>query len=286
MSLTQRVKQGFLRLPQLEKALLIGGFILMLSPLLPWYDNRGAAGIGQTYLGVQGPMFVVGILVAALGAFFFLKMFLPLTGRNFFMKRKNGGVALAVGFQSLLLILVANSIFFHPEFGINVSHKATRFGMIFAFAGVATLLVAGYFCYKKQKDMTPEEVIEEMKARPLPPVDPVISSYQDEPETSFMPSYSVPVRTESSTYEEPEVGGIPPRPDSPYSRPEGAYQGDPLQLDAKTRYKMMQSKARANLWQGRSDDGNSASGLSSLRAAEDRTNRSIITENMKIRTDL
>ena len=63
MSLTQRVKQGFLRLPMVKKAILLASGVLMLSVVLPWYDNRNSFGVGETYLGIQGPLFLVGVLV-------------------------------------------------------------------------------------------------------------------------------------------------------------------------------------------------------------------------------
>ncbi|MEK7146385.1 MAG: hypothetical protein AAB802_04380 [Patescibacteria group bacterium] len=228
MSLNQRIKQGFLRLPALDKALLFGSLLLTVSPLMPWFDNRNSSGVGESYLGVEGPLFVVGILVGVLGAVSFLQMFLPLMGKNFFKNRKHGGIALIMGFQALLLIGVANSVFFHPEFGSNVTAKTTRFGLIFAFVSVGILIVGGYLANRR----APKEV--------------------EEPEEEEA-EYSSPISTPS--YSSPMPTYTPPAPAAPSSSVSPLFNNstpsgvDPLTLDARTRYRMMNSSARTNLWQ-------------------------------------
>lgn len=285
MSVFRRAKQGFLRLPTLDKALLLASGLLMVSPLLPWYDNRNTFGVGDSFLGVQGPMFLIGALVCALGLVAVLQMALPLFGKNFFKRRQNGSLALIVGGQALLLVAVANSIFFHPLFGSNVAHKATRFGMFTTYAAVGILIVGGYFAMRKAKkgDVT-EDVLEgieddfdeyeEEEDFARPPVTPV--------QRVETPRFTETINLQEQTRN--EVPSYPVRADSPYSRPEGAYQGDPLQLDAKTRYKLARQKQRSqeaesNLWQKPS--GGTSSGFGSLDRVEKQ-----VSDNMKIRTDL
>ncbi|OGJ43563.1 hypothetical protein A2974_02150 [Candidatus Peregrinibacteria bacterium RIFCSPLOWO2_01_FULL_48_20] len=218
MSLTQRVKQGFLRLPLMKKAILTGSAALAVSTVLPWYDLRNSFGVGATYLGIQGPLFVIGLLVLGCGLVSFFNMFFPLMGRQFFNLRKRGGsTAMTLGGQALLLLLVANSIFYHPDFGAAVSSKATRFGMVLAFASIGLMIIAGWMARRKEDEENDnvEDVLE--AAAPVTPVS--------------TPSYSVPVT------------GMAARPTV-----------DPLTLDARTRYKMMRSQGRYssnaqnNLW--------------------------------------
>ena len=224
MSLTQRVKQGFLRLPLMKKAILTGSAALAVSTVLPWYDLRNSFGVGATYLGIQGPLFVIGLLVLGCGLVSFFNMFFPLMGRQFFNLRKRGGsTAMILGGQALLLLLVANSVFYHPDFGAAVSSKATRFGMVLAFASIGMMIIAGWVARRKEdeEDDKEEDILEEVT--PVP--------------TYSVPSYSAP------------VSSIPSRPTY------GANQSvDPLTLDARTRYKMMRSQGRYssnaqnNLW--------------------------------------
>jgi len=251
MSLTQRMKQGFLRLPFVKKSVMVAGAATAVSTLMPWYDMRNSVGIGNTYLGIQGPLFVVGLLVLGFGAASFLNLFLPLAGKSFFnLKRKGGVVSMVLGAQSLLLLLVANTTFYHPDFGLALSNKTTRFGMMMAFLSAGLMVISGYFARKyeavhgEEAELFVEEEMPQSYATPMPS------------------SYAAPERRVQSSLMDMGAG-------------EGAGVGsgvDPLTLDAKTRYKMMQSQmrysssAKTNLWgSGRgsafgSTDGSELSG--------------------------
>ncbi len=230
MSLTQRVKQGFLRLPLMKKAILVSSAGLMLSTVMPWYDQRNSFGIGDTYLGIQGPLFVIGALVLVCGAVSFFNILFPLMGRGFFnLKKRGGSTSLFLGAQSFVFLLISNTIFYNPDFGSAVSSKTTRFGMVLAFVSIGTMIVSGWLIRRKEGD--DENDIEDI----LSEVEPV-DTYSVPVVSSSMPTYTTP--TQQS------------RPVAPVSSV------DPLTLDARTRYKMMQSQGRysssaqTNLWGG------------------------------------
>lgn len=217
MSLNQRVKQGFLRLPPSKKGILLSSGLLMVSTLMPWYDERNSFGVGETYLGIQGPLFLVGLLVLSFGAITFFNLFFPLMGRNFFNLRHRGGsVALIFGTQSLLLLAVANSVFYHPEFGLNLANKGTRFGMMMALFSVGLMILTGFLTRRKENNETLEmdanvEPVEMARAATVSPV--------------FTPM---------------------PVPQAMGGETVNAAVVDPLTLDAKTRYRMMQTQNRTN----------------------------------------
>lgn len=209
MSVTQRVKQGFLRLPFARKTILISSGALAISPLLPWYDNRNSFGIGESYLGIQGPLFLIGFLIMGFGIINFSNLFFPLLGKNFFqLRRKTGATSFMLGAQGLLLLVLANSVFFHPAFGEAVNKKSGA-GMFVAFMSLGIMLISGYLARRKDSEEEPEP-IEMVNEIPEP-----------------MPS---PVQS----YERPHVS------------PQPASSVDPLTLDPKTRYKMMQAQMRQN----------------------------------------
>lgn len=245
MSLTQRLKQGFLRLPPMKKVILISSFTLCVSTVLPWYDQRNNFGVGDTFLGIQGPLFAVGLVVLGCGAVSFFNMFLPLMGRNFFdLKRKSGSLALSLGTQALLLLLVANSIFFHPEFASTINSKATRFGMMTAFFSIGALMIAGWWVNRKEKAVAAGGGEERED-----------DGFEDTYVAPVRASEEVPVETASRPlYTQPSFNTVQERP--AYSQPvqQAATPVDPLTLDAKTRYKMLKSQghyspnARNNLW--------------------------------------
>ena len=237
MSLTQRLKQGFLRLPPMKKVVLVSSFTLCVSTVMPWYDQRNNFGVGDTYLGLQGPLFMIGAIMLLCGAVSFFNMFLPLLGRNFFdLKRKTGSVALLMGSQALLLLVVANSIFFHPAFAATVNNKMTRFGMAIAFFSVGAMMISGWWTRRKDRSGVEEEQVMEEFTEPI--ATPV--------QAPSYPVSEVPVQT--NTYEQA-------RPAAPsYGTPQSTV--DPLTLDARTRYRLMKSQgrfsstARNNLWGG------------------------------------
>jgi hypothetical protein len=239
MALTKRVKQGFLRLSMAKKVVLLSSGALMVSAVLPWYDNRNSFGVGETFLGVQGPLFLLGIFVFSFGAISFFNIFLPLLGKNFFkLKRKIGAVAMMLGAQSLFLLLIANSVFYHPSFGTNISHKGIRFGMLVAFISIGFMVSSGWLTHRREKKGEFDEEMEDFMVAP-------------EPAPAPEPIQHIQSATKPLTY--------------------GTYEGDPLKLDAKTRYKMMKQQqrrstnAQENLWGSDSEQ---------------------VRENMKIRTDL
>lgn len=235
MSVTQRIKQGFLRTPMVQKIVLLSSALLMISPILPWFDSKNSSNIGETYIGVSGPLFLVGILVMTFGAISFFNLFLPLMGKNFFkLRKKSGLVSMLLAIQSLFLIGIANSVFFHPSFGSNISNKGTRFGMFVSVVAIGLMVGAGYLTHRKEKNGEIEDIEdimtnEEVTPSPVQAVPRPVSSartYEPAPRPN---SYSVPVNNSSS----------------PSSVPSDAYGGgDPLLLDPKTRYKMMQAQAR------------------------------------------
>lgn len=232
----------------MKKVILISSFTLSLSTVLPWYDQRNNFGVGETYLGLQGPLFTVGLIVLGCGAVSFFNLFLPLFGRNFFdLKRKTGALALTLGVQSLLLLLVANSIFFHPDFASTINNKGTRFGMILAFFSIGALMISGWWVRRKERaggEGDEQEYEMEDSARPL-----------------ATPSEAIPVETvyETPYYEpvRPAYSVAPVAPVAPATPvAQAAHEVDPLTLDARTRYKMMKAQghysasARNNLWGG------------------------------------
>ncbi|MFA5789025.1 MAG: hypothetical protein WC924_04130 [Candidatus Gracilibacteria bacterium] len=215
----------------MKKVILVSSLTLCVSTVMPWYDQRNNFGVGDTFLGIQGPLFAVGLVVLGCGAVSFFNIFLPLMGRNFFdLKRKSGSLALSLGTQALLLLLVANSVFYHPEFAITINNKGTRFGMIAAFFSIGALIISGWWTRRKEK-----------------------AGVEGEEHENEMEDFITPVESASRPlYTQPSFNTVQ---DRPIQQPiQSAASIDPLTLDAKTRYKILKSQghysasARNNLW--------------------------------------
>lgn len=240
MSITKRVQQGFLRLPFAKKTILISSALLMISPVLPWYDNRNSVGVGESFIGLKGPLFLVGVFCLSFGAISFFNLFLPLLGKNFFkLRRKAGAVSAILGMQCLFLLIIANSVFFHPSFGLTGASKGTRFGMIAAFFATALMLIGGWLAHRKEKNGEEDEM-EEVMTHATPVQQP----------------FTRPVQTVQSVPSSAVQNPAPIRRAEPVQDVPSAFTGDPLTLDAKTRYKLMRARqrqsqaAKDNLWGG------------------------------------
>lgn len=150
MSLT-RLKETFFGLPKQIKFVGIGSLVLAISTLLPWYGDLDSYKIGDEFLGVTGPASFVGIVVLALaGLSLWLFSYRLLEKRMPRLPVREGIVHLFVAAESLFLLIVVNSIFFHPKFGVNITLKESRFGMTLAVLGSVLIFVGGYLLNKEE----------------------------------------------------------------------------------------------------------------------------------------
>lgn len=141
-----------MRLDVTHKWLLLGSAVAAIGALLPWYADLDAFGAGDRFLGVTGPLFLVGLMVLASAVFAGVWVLFPALGKRLPpLPVKDGALYMFLGIQDLLLLLVANSVFFHPKFGVNIILKKTQFGMVMAGVGVLVMIWSGYQIYKKSK---------------------------------------------------------------------------------------------------------------------------------------
>lgn len=173
------IQQGFQKLSGSMKLVGIGSLILAISTLLPWYADLDAFQVGDMFLGVTGPAsFVgIGILLLSLGSFGIFMAHL-LEKRVFKLPVKESVYHLFVGIESLFLLFIVNSIFFHTKFGVNISLKESRFGMLLALISAAVITVGGYYELKmerKTEDYIGKleplvQVKPEIQPKPMPPM--------------------------------------------------------------------------------------------------------------------
>ncbi len=143
-----------MRLDVTRKWLLLGSAVAAIGALLPWYADLDAFGAGDRFLGVTGPLFLVGLMVLASAIFAGVWVLFPTLGKRLpSLPVKEGALYIFLGVQDLLLLLVANSVFFHPKFGVNIVLKKTQFGMVMTGLGVLIMVWSGYQIYKKSAMM-------------------------------------------------------------------------------------------------------------------------------------
>jgi hypothetical protein len=172
-----RIKETFFRLPKHTKFIGIGALILAIATLLPWYADLDSYKIGDEFLGITGPASFVGIVILLLSGLslwiFSYRLFERHVPR---LPVREAILHLFVAVESLFLLLLVNSIFFHPKFGVNITLKESRFGMTFAIIGAMVLFIGGYLQNKEEIAKEGEEgklePLIKMEERPHAPVAP------------------------------------------------------------------------------------------------------------------
>ncbi len=147
-SLTDRIKEFSTQ----QKLVFWGSVAVMVSVFFPWYSDLDAFKTGDTFLGITGPLYLAGVLLLGISTISALTMI----SRNMHEKIERIFSAIgnfymmAAGFSAFLLLL-ANSVYFHPKFGVNIAIKESRMGMLIALAGVIGLGIGGYMMRKSHR---------------------------------------------------------------------------------------------------------------------------------------
>lgn len=147
-SLRERIKEFTTE----QKLVFWGSTLMVASVFFPWYSDLDAFKTGDTFLGITGPLYLAGVLLLGIGVIAASTM-ISRTMRdkmerifsvigNFYM--------MAAGFSAFLLLL-ANSVYFHPKFSMNIVIKESRLGMFIALAGVIALGMGGYMMRKQHR---------------------------------------------------------------------------------------------------------------------------------------
>jgi len=148
----RRLSAAISRLETTQKWILFSAVLVGLSTILPWYEDLDAFGAGDLYLGITGPLFLVGLMVFASAAMVAYWIVAPAMGKRVpSLPIKDGALFTFLGLQDLMMLLVANSVFFHPKFGVNITLKNTQFGMVLAAIGVLFMIWSGYRLYRKEE---------------------------------------------------------------------------------------------------------------------------------------
>lgn len=166
-----------------EKLVMWGSVLCFISAFLPWYRDIDRFGTGFQFLGITGPLYLVGLFFAALGLTIFGTLFIKRVRQKIldFGFQMTNFYLLSAGFLLFLLILT-NSVYFHENFGVNITSKEFRFGMLIGFIGVGLLFV-GTFLQRRSRglslniedilsDNVGQKPLVELPGRPHQPLEP------------------------------------------------------------------------------------------------------------------
>lgn len=126
-----------------RKMLLLGSGLTAISVFLPWYSDMDRFNVGDTFLGITGPLYLTGFIILAAGLASFSIIMKQLMGRGETrLPMKEGSFHLFSSILSVAMLVLTNSVYFHPKFGISIADKSLGFGIIIAFAGTGAWLFA------------------------------------------------------------------------------------------------------------------------------------------------
>lgn len=153
----KRIPQVVHELP-FERKLLAGGSLLMiLSVFLPWYQDIDSFKTGDMFLGINGPLYLVGASILVLSAINIGLVISTSLGRKIpLFGLKHSTFFLGSGLVSFYLMMIVNSVYFHPKFGFNITVKESQFGMFFAFISASLMTIGGYLSTREKSSILKE----------------------------------------------------------------------------------------------------------------------------------
>ncbi len=141
------------RLSSDQKLNIIGSTLLIISLFANWFSDKDVFRSGDTFSGLNGPLYLMGysILILAIGnlllglgqAFKF-----PII-RNF-SKSNVGKQQMGIGFGTMYLLVLVNSVYFHPQFGLNILSKKSEAGVLLALVASVLICIGGYLAYRQK----------------------------------------------------------------------------------------------------------------------------------------
>lgn len=139
-----------------------GGFLAAISVFMPWYQDLDRFNTGFEFYGITGPLYLVGLFFLATGALILGSLFVA-SVRDKIKKlgfQLSHFYSLSAGFLGFLFVLT-NSVYFHENFGVNITEKAFRFGMVFAVVGIFSLFVGSVFLGRERPKTTSSDLFGE-----------------------------------------------------------------------------------------------------------------------------
>jgi len=220
---TKRVSDIFKELTYDKKLLGIGSLILIASVFLPWYQDMDSFNTGDMFLGVTGPLYLVGFTLLAIGVLNLFLLVSEFSGKKVsYMPFKSSSIYLASGLFIFYALMVVSSVYFHQKFGINITVKQSQFGMFTTFIAASLITIGGYLIGRDKKTLL-KEFQDEAKGKVT--AEPFIKMpEQEKPKENIRPE---PVINQP----QPQRQAVPAPQPKPPSTPEQATESNNVDKD-------------------------------------------------------
>lgn len=139
-------------LPILKKIVLLGAFFMTIGVFMPWYNDIDKFRIGESFLGISGPLYLAGFLVFLAGAASLFVIIMQLMEKSLpKLPLKELQLHILGSILSFLMLVLTASVYFHPKFGVNLTDKSVGFGMILAFIGAGLILLGSILSLRSKE---------------------------------------------------------------------------------------------------------------------------------------
>jgi hypothetical protein len=136
-----------------QKLTMLGSLLLMLSLFLNWFSDKDVFRSGDTYSALGGPLYLAGLTMLLLAAVNIGLLILSALRQKRVVdmgESRQGKIQMIAGFASMYLLMLINSVFFHPRFGLNILEKKPEIGVMLALAATVMICCGGYLSYRKK----------------------------------------------------------------------------------------------------------------------------------------
>ncbi len=153
----KRINQLIKELPFEKKLMGAGSVLLALSVFFPWYQDLDSFKTGDVFLGITGPLYLLGISLLGLAVFNIALIVSDALDKKMpLFAVKPASFFLASGLITFYLLMAINSIYFHNKFGVNITVKESQFGMFLAFIAASLMTIGGYLSGREKKTLMKE----------------------------------------------------------------------------------------------------------------------------------
>ena len=153
----KRINQLIADMPFERKLLGAGAILMAISTFLPWYRDLDSFKTGDVFIGLSGPLYLIGFTILAMSIIDILLVFVEGTEKKLPISSvKPATFYLGSGLVAFYLLLVVNAVYFHNKFGVNITIKESQFGMFMAFIAASLITIGGYLATREKSSLIRE----------------------------------------------------------------------------------------------------------------------------------
>jgi len=149
-SLKNQIVKKVSKWPLEKKISAIFSVLLIVSLFFNWYNDTDIFHTGETYNALNGPLYLAGYTILTLAILNLAISFEKIKLFGYAVNNKNRGkLQMFLGFLNLYFLILINSAYFHPQFGLNLLAKKAGICSMLALIATVMIAIGGYLTFRK-----------------------------------------------------------------------------------------------------------------------------------------